>query len=118
MVGGIRLGLGFLTRIYQLDGLPLQWPALIHVWHAWSEMHNKLVIAPGCSTEKPRSYHTALGIVLSPGYESRCLECHGRPNTLGAGKQGGVHCETCHGPGLQHLQAVNKGAPRQGIINP
>ena len=118
IMGGKRHVLGFLSRIQQLDGIPLQRPALIQARYAWSEAHNKLVLAPGCSPERPRSYQTAFGITLSPGYEARCLECHGRPDTLGAGKQGGVRCETCHGPGSQHLQAVGKGTPWQGIVNP
>jgi Flp pilus assembly protein TadD len=118
IMGGKRHVLGFLSRIQQLDGIPLQRPALIQTRYAWSDADNKLVLAPGCSPERPRSYQTAFGITLSPGYEARCLECHGRPATLGAGTQGGVRCETCHGPGSQHLQAVGKGIPGQGIVNP
>jgi tetratricopeptide (TPR) repeat protein len=118
MVGGKRHSIGFLSRINQLDGVPLQRAALIQARYAWSLTENKLVLAPGCPVEKPRSYQTAFGIVLSPVYEERCLTCHGKPNTLGAGKEGGVHCESCHGPGWQHLQAVNRGNARSGIINP
>src|SRR5439155_225027 len=81
---------------------------LIQARYSWSFSQNKFVLAPGCPVEKPHSYETAFGIVLSPAFERRCLECHGQPNTLGAGKNGGVHCESCHGPGSQHLVAGGK----------
>jgi predicted CXXCH cytochrome family protein len=118
MVGGKRHSIGFLFRVNQLDGLPLQRGALIQARYAWSLKENKLVLAPGCPVEKPHSYQTAFGIVLSSVHEGRCLTCHGKPNTLGAGREGGVHCESCHGPGWQHLQAVSKGNASSGIINP
>ena len=118
LLGGKRHSIGFLSRINQLDGLPLPRTALLQARYAWSPTENKLVLAPGCPVEKPHSYQTAFGIVLSPVYEERCLTCHGKPNTLGAGKKGGVHCESCHGPGWQHLQAVSKGNAHSGIINP
>ncbi len=118
MMGGQRHGLGFLSRVEQLDGIPLERSALIQARYAWSVSQNQLVLAPGCSAEKPRSYQTAFGLVLSPTYENKCLVCHGKPDTLGAGKDGGVRCESCHGPGWQHLQAVSKGTPRTGIVNP
>jgi tetratricopeptide (TPR) repeat protein len=59
-----------------------------------------------------------LGLVLAPDFEKRCLTCHGEPGTLGAGKQGGVRCETCHGPGSNHLADIAKGRPSEGIVNP
>ncbi len=113
LMGGRRHGLGFLIPLSQVDGIPLARPALIQARYAWSPEKKKLLLAPGCSSAKPQSLEAALGLVMSPTFEKRCLSCHGQPNLLGAGKTGGVHCESCHGPGSQHL--VN---PRQGIINP
>jgi predicted CXXCH cytochrome family protein len=55
--------------------------------------------------------------VLSPGFQEKCLACHGEPGTPGAGTQGGVQCESCHGPGLEHAQAIRQGKPG-GIGNP
>ena len=118
LVGGRRHGLGFLTPISQVAGIPLARRALIQVRYAWSPEKHKLLLAPGCSSGKPQSLEAALGLVLSPTFEARCLSCHGQPNLLGTGKDGGVRCESCHGPGSEHLQAIAHRNPRQGIINP
>jgi Flp pilus assembly protein TadD len=118
LMGGRRHGLGFLLSIRQLDGIPLARPALIQARYAWSPEKQKLLIAPGCAPTKPKSLESALGLVLSPTFESRCLSCHGQPNLLGSGKEGGVHCESCHGPGSGHLAALGHGNSRQGIVNP
>lgn len=118
LLGGRRHGLGFLAAISEVNGTPLERPALIQARYAWSPEKNKLLLAPGCSSAKPQSLETALGLVLSPTFEARCLACHGQPNSLGTGKDGGVHCESCHGPGSEHLKAVGRGSPGEGISNP
>ncbi len=117
-VGGQRHGLGFLLSVKEIDGTPLARPALVQARYAWSPERKKLLLAPGCSAAKPLSTEPALGLVLSPTFESRCLSCHGQPNLLGTGKNGGVHCESCHGPGSGHLAAIAHGNPNQGVINP
>jgi tetratricopeptide (TPR) repeat protein len=118
IMGGPRHGLGFLPRIDQLGGIPLERPVLLQARYSWSLSGKRLLIAPNEPMETPNSYATALGLVLSPSFETKCLVCHGKPNTLGAGKAGGVHCESCHGPGWPHLQALAKGKAREGILNP
>ncbi len=117
-MGGRRHGLGFLLPIKEIEGIPLVRPALIQARYAWSPEKQKLLIAPGCTPGKPQSLEAALGLVLSPTFEARCLECHGQRESLGTGKNGGVHCESCHGPGSAHLAAIGQGKPKQGIINP
>ena len=117
-LGGRRHGLGFLIPVREIDGTPLARPALIQARYAWSPEKEKLLLAPGCSTARPQSLESALGLVLSPTFETRCLSCHGQPNLLGSGKDGGVRCESCHGPGQSHLAAIGRRNPRQGIINP
>jgi Flp pilus assembly protein TadD len=117
-MGGRRHGLGFLLPVTEIDGIPLARPALVQARYAWSQEKEKLLIAPGCVSAKPQSLESALGLVLSPTFEARCLSCHGQPDRLGTGNNGGVHCESCHGPGSEHLAAIGRGAPRQGIINP
>jgi predicted CXXCH cytochrome family protein len=56
--------------------------------------------------------------VLSPAFERRCLDCHGQPGTLGAGKQGGVRCESCHGPAAAHVRSSTGGNRGQGLVRP
>jgi predicted CXXCH cytochrome family protein len=118
LMGGERNGLSFLVSIDALGGIPLERPALIEARYCYNTPHHTLALSPGFLPETPRSYETAFGRVLSHTFEVKCLTCHGQPNTLGAGKQGGVRCESCHGPGLQHVQAVGQGKPGTGITNP
>ncbi len=118
LMGGRRHGLGFLASIRELDGIPLARPALVQARYEWSPERKQLLLAPGCIIAKPQTLDAALGVVLSPTFESRCLSCHGQPSTLEGGRDGGVTCESCHGPGSGHIRAVNEGHPRQGIVNP
>ena len=105
VIGGKRHGVSFLARISQLNGIQLARPALIEARYAYSP-HGSLVLSPGFQTEKPANLETALGRVLSPSFEQKCLTCHGQPGTLGAGTHGGVRCESCHGPALDHVEST------------
>jgi tetratricopeptide (TPR) repeat protein len=111
VLGGRRHGLGFLMKVDQVAGLPLVRPALVQARYFWSFNQGALVEAPGLPENQPQSLESGLGLVLSPSFEKQCLACHGEPRTLGAGKQGGVRCESCHGPGSQH-------AAGGSILNP
>ncbi len=104
IVGGKRHGISFLARITKLDGIPLERPALIEGRYAYSP-RGSLVLSPGFH-EKPSDFEDALGRVLSPGFEKKCLTCHGQPDTSGAGKHGGVRCESCHGPAGAHVDSM------------
>ncbi len=86
IMGGRRHGLGFLSRIEEIGGIPLERPALIQNRYAWSFTREALVLAPGCAAARPRSFETAFGLVLSPTFEARCLSCHGQPNVAGTRK--------------------------------
>jgi tetratricopeptide (TPR) repeat protein len=118
VMGGRRHGLSFLAGIDELDGIPLERPALVEARFAWSAKHGELVLSPGFPEEAPRTLDTALGIALSPTLEKKCVTCHGEPSAYASGKTGGVHCENCHGAGSDHLLAVGRKAPREGIVNP
>jgi predicted CXXCH cytochrome family protein len=115
VIGGKRHGVSFLARIRDLDAIPLARPALIEARYAYSP-HGSLVLSPGFQTEKPASLENALGRVLSPAFEQKCLNCHGQPGTLGAGAQGGVRCESCHGPAANHVESL--AAPGAQLIRP
>ncbi|MBV8894878.1 MAG: peptidylprolyl isomerase [Acidobacteriaceae bacterium] len=105
VIGGKRHGVSFLARVRDVDGIPLARSALIEARYAYSP-HGSLVLSPGFQTEKPATWERALGRVLSPAFEQRCLTCHGQPGTLGAGAHGGVHCESCHGPAAEHVESM------------
>jgi tetratricopeptide (TPR) repeat protein len=113
VVGGTRHGVSFLAKIDQVQGLKLDRAALAEARYAYNLAHKELVVSPGFALEKPTTYEDALGNILSTTFEKRCLTCHGQPDTLGAGKQGGVHCESCHGPSQTHVESMNHGRARE-----
>ena len=117
MVGGKRHGISFLLKLKEIDGLPLERPALLEGRYALSHL-GSLVLSPGFQKEQPNNYEDELGRVLSPTFETRCLTCHGQPGTLGAGKQGGVRCETCHGAAAAHLVSVTGKTNSQPMVKP
>lgn len=105
MIGGNRHGISLLLTIRELGGISLQRPAVIEARYAL--LHTgTFVMSPGFPKEPPQDLEHALGRVLSPTFEVRCLTCHGQPGTLGAGKDGGVRCESCHGPASAHVASA------------
>ena len=117
IIGGKRHGLSFLARIRDVGGIPLERPALIEGRYAYSP-HGWLVLSPGFPKDKPDNFEDSLGRVLSPGFEQRCLTCHGQPGTLGAGTHGGVRCESCHGPAAAHVASMQGLNQQQAPVIP
>lgn len=113
IVGGERHGISFLMRVKSIEGAQLARAPLIETRYLHSTHENALALSPGFPAAKPAGYETALGRVLSPSFEKKCLDCHGQPGA--AGSAVGVHCESCHGPGRAHLEAVAAHKPHQGI---
>lgn len=118
IMGGERHGLSFLLSMDKLGAVPLERPALIEGRYVYNWPNHALAISPGLGSAEPSSYEDAFGRVLSPGFQEKCLSCHGEPGTLGTGVRGGVQCESCHGPGLDHVQAIRQGKPGASIVNP
>ncbi|HLY15983.1 MAG TPA: tetratricopeptide repeat protein [Bryobacteraceae bacterium] len=118
MVGGARHGISFLFRVPTLDGLPLPRSRLLEARYFHYAERDQLAFSLGFPEEKPTTYETALGRVLTPYLEKRCLGCHGQPRTYGARIETGVACENCHGPGQAHVAAVNAHARDLRILNP
>lgn len=114
IVGGTRHGFSFLARISEIAGVKLERSALIETRYLHDSPHNRLELSPGFPAEKPSSYELALGRALTPEFEQKCLACHGQPQADTFNK-GGVHCESCHGPGKAHLESVARNQPRAGI---
>ncbi len=117
VVGGNRHGVSFLLGLDRIGGFPLERPVMLEGRYAFSPLHS-LVLSPGFATEKPADGEDELGRVLSPTFEVRCLTCHGKPDTLGAGIQGGVRCESCHGPAAAHVNSVTAGNRGEQLIKP
>lgn len=117
-MGGTRHGLSFLTRIQEIEGLPLTRAPLVETRYLHSSAENRLALSPGFPAEKPATYETALGRVLSPSFEKKCLSCHGQPTSAATHSDVGVGCEACHGPGQQHLVALARKTADKGILNP
>lgn len=118
MVGGDRHGLSFLFRVPTLDGLALPRARLLEARYFHYAKQNRLAFSLGFPEDKPTSYETAFGRVLTPYLEKRCLGCHGEPRTRGPHVEAGVTCENCHGPGRPHLAALGSHAKEPGILNP
>ena len=117
-IGGERHGISFLVRVTALEGLPLPRPALVEARYFHYAQQNRLALELGFPEEKPSTYETALGRVLTPLLEKRCLACHGAPRTHGTRVVSGIDCESCHGPGQRHLAALGAHSRDLGILNP
>ena len=118
MVGGSRHGLSFLFRVPALDGLALPQARLLEARYFHYAEKNELAFSLGFPEEKPTTYETAMGRVLTPYLEKRCLGCHGSPRTYGTHLETGVSCENCHGPGEAHVNAVKSHARDLAIFDP
>ncbi len=117
-MGSTRHGLSFLARVRDLEGLPLERAPLVETRYLHYAPENRLALSPGFPVEKPVTYETALGRVLSLGFEKKCLTCHGEPRGFGSHKDVGISCESCHGPGQPHLVALGKRTSDKRILNP
>ncbi|MBV8864203.1 MAG: cytochrome c3 family protein, partial [Acidobacteriaceae bacterium] len=118
VMGGRRHGLSFLARVHDLNGSALQRDPLIETRYLHYAPENKLALSPGFPRDKPTTYETALGRVLTPQFEQKCLACHGEPRAHGTHIETGVSCESCHGPGRSHLTALTNKSADKGILNP
>jgi len=118
MVGGDRHGISFLFRVPELEGLPLPRARLLEARYFHYAEQNKLAFSLGFPEEKPTSYETSMGRVLTPYLEKRCLGCHGSPRTYGTHEETSVSCENCHGPGQPHLKALSSHSRDLAIFNP
>jgi hypothetical protein len=87
---------------------------------------HRVGLSPGHKPVEGVSLENALGTRLKAGDALRCFACHttasSANSTLNAADAvPGVHCEACHGPGLDHVKAATAGQTvqaRQAIFNP
>ena len=72
----------------------------------------------------PTSLDEAFGRVLSNNEVVSCFSCHSNGATSGGKLQleklaHGIRCESCHGPGAPHIEAVKAGEPGyKSVFNP
>ncbi len=87
---------------------------------------HRLGLTPGHKPAEEGSLENALGIPLKGGEALRCFACHTTASSANSRLDitdavPGVHCEACHGPGLDHVNAMEAGQTalgRQAIFNP
>jgi hypothetical protein len=83
-------------------------------------------LTPGHKPAVEGPLENALGIPLKGSEALRCFACHTTASSANstlntAGAIPGVHCEACHGPGLDHVNAIIAGQTvqaRQAIFSP
>lgn len=117
-MGGKRHGVSFLARVGDVKGSELARAPLVETRYLHYAPENRLERSPGFPHEKPTSIETALGRVLTPRFEQKCLACHGAPRAHGAHPDTGVTCESCHGAGQAHLTALAQNSSNKQILNP
>jgi hypothetical protein len=123
IVGGKRFGYSFLLEASALNGVELARPAIIEGRYMLRTKLGRLSISPGLPAEKPVSFETAFGRVLTPSFAAKCLDCHGGLSESKAAehpiyKDTAVRCERCHGPGGFHLEAVRQKSEDLQIVHP
>jgi hypothetical protein len=73
-----------------------------------------LDLTPGPSSASPASLESAAGRRMPPEETQACFGCHTTASTVKgefdpASLVPGVGCESCHGPGFDHIAAANSG---------
>ncbi len=115
-------GAGLHGTSYLLDGPGGLYEAQMS---SFSATHT-LDMTPGHKTALEGSLEKAVGNRLSTRDAARCFACHTTASSVGGGLNPekavpGVHCEACHGPGLEHSKAAEDHAnakPIKTIFNP
>jgi hypothetical protein len=103
------------TYVYSLDGQYYESRVSYY-----AETKN-LDLTVGAMNSQPTDVRSAAGRVMQGNEPRDCFGCHTTGARI-AGKlqlvdyQTGVQCESCHGPGGAHVEAVSAGRPAAGTI--
>jgi hypothetical protein len=92
---------------------------------SFSSTH-RMDLTPGHTQAEEGSLQNAIGIRLEGRGAAQCFACHTTAWSTGfklasANAIPGIHCEACHGPGIDHISAVKTGQidkARKAILNP
>lgn len=109
------MGLGVHGQTYLVDGKDGMYESQASSF----SFINRLGLTPGHKPLDESSLETALGMPLKGVEALRCFACHttasSANSTLNTAEAvPGIHCEACHGPGLDHVKAIMAGQKAQG----
>jgi hypothetical protein len=79
-------------------------------------------LTPGHSQVEAGNLKNALGELLTTSLAARCFACHTTYSSTNSKFDPqhavpGIHCEACHGPGLEHIRAIRAGKIAEGLEN-
>ncbi len=101
VMGGTRHGYSLLARVDEVNGEKLARAPLVETRYLQYAPEGKLELSPGFPHEKPVGLETAIGRVLTPKFEEKCLSCHGQASR-------GVTCADCHAADAKHFRNPGK----------
>src|SRR5277367_6777317 len=92
---------------------------------SFASLHG-LGLTPGHALVSAGNLKNVLGEQLSTPAAARCFACHTTYSTTSSKFDAsravpGIHCEQCHGPGLEHINAIHadeRGEAIKAIFNP
>jgi mono/diheme cytochrome c family protein len=94
---------------------------------SWYPSEHAYLLTPGATRNDPRTAIESLGRRLSLEDVQQCFSCHTTDYTPSPSgpvlNEMGIHCERCHGPGLDHVRLMTGPAPPasgqdRNILNP
>ena len=94
---------------------------------SWYPSEHAYSLTPGATRYDPKTTIESLGRALSLDDVQQCFSCHTTDYTPGPSgpvpNEMGIHCERCHGPGLEHVRLMAGPSPLANgqdrkILNP
>jgi len=83
---------------------------------SWYSANRTFDLTTGATTHDAHTLTESLGRMLTSAQTLECLGCH---TTRPAQPDSGIGCERCHGPGIEHIRAMQSSKPGdRKIIQP
>ena len=119
---GWVFGAGEVAQTYILKQNDSYWESRLSYYPSLAGLD----ITPGHKAEAPNTIAQALGDPVDGETIRRCFGCHSTASTVSGNFDPehamlGVTCEACHGPGLQHVTAMETAPDQSGagtMLNP